>query len=129
MGLRPRLRSIAAPVQVPFKSRASGGSSLHVSYLRCNFLLTSSCFKKTNRLLFRSRFAMEMRGLGLAPPPSRHSRSGSSPLQSDTSCVLLWTFPVWRKSAGRFTLLTASGAVHHQPNNWLYRRQLDCLWL
>ena len=29
---------------------------------------------------------------------------------------------VWRKSAGRFSLLTASGAVRHQPNNWLYRK-------
>ena len=35
---------------------------------------------------------------------------------------LLWTFPVWRKSAGRFTLLTASGAVRHQPNNCLNRK-------
>ena len=41
--------------------------------------------------------------------------------------ILLWIFPFWRKFAGRFSLLTASGAVRHQPNNWLYRSGLDCL--
>ena len=33
----------------------------------------------------------------------------------------------WRKSAGRFILLTISGAVRHQPNNWLYRSGPDPL--
>ena len=62
-----------------------------------------------------------MRGLGLRP----RLRGTAAPVQvpfSRTRPVSSFrTFPVWRKSAGRFTLLTISGAVHHQSNNGLYR--------
>ena len=68
LGLTPRLRSIAAPVQVPFKSRASCRKLSAYLFSKLQFLVHWQLFKKRNRLLCRSRFAMEMRGLEPLPP-------------------------------------------------------------
>ena len=67
MGLRPRLRGIAASVQVPFKSRASCRKLSAYLFSKLQFLIHWQLLKKKKPTSLRSRFAMEMRGLEPLP--------------------------------------------------------------